>query len=137
MAIALTRRDLRRLARGHTSGDWEGHVHGRLSAMPQQATPLQLAQLLAALSVGTEIIRLRLVIGWLGGSANLGPALEAIARGNSAGATARLHLLDAELATREDTELAPQTVLRARGGILAIDEVLARHAAYFDDGQNR
>ena len=135
--LALTRRDLRRLARGHTSGDWEGHVHGRLSAMPQQATPLQLAQLLVALSVGTEIIRLRHVIGWLGGSANLGPALEAIAQGNSASAAARLHLLDAELSAREDTGLAPQTVLRARGAILAIAEVLTRHAAYFDDKQTR
>jgi uncharacterized membrane protein YccC len=135
--LALTLRDLRRLARGHTSSDWEGHVHGRLSAMPEQATPLQLAQLLAALSAGTEIIRLRHVTDWLGGSANLGSALEAIAQGNSTGAIARLHLLDAELASRPDAGLVPQTVLRARGGILVIAEVLTRHAAYFDDRQHR
>jgi hypothetical protein len=49
--LALTLRDLRRLATGRTRRDWDGHVGGRLLAMPDAATPLQRAQLLAALSV--------------------------------------------------------------------------------------
>jgi hypothetical protein len=30
--LALTLRDLRRLAMGRTFNGWEGHIHGRLSA---------------------------------------------------------------------------------------------------------
>ena len=58
--LALTLRDLRRLATGRVPGDWEGHIYGRLSAMPDAATPLQRAMLMAALSVGSEIIQLRI-----------------------------------------------------------------------------
>jgi uncharacterized membrane protein YccC len=48
--LALTLRDLRRLAMGRTfndwhGNDWESHIHGRLLAMPEEATPLQRAQL--------------------------------------------------------------------------------------------
>ena len=54
--MALTLRDLRQLATApiaRTPDDWEGHVYGRLSVFPDEAQPLQRAQLLAALSVGT------------------------------------------------------------------------------------
>ena len=57
--LALTLRDLRRLAKGRPQGDWEGRVIGQLSVMPADATPPQRTQLLAALSVGSEIMRLR------------------------------------------------------------------------------
>ncbi len=66
--LRLTLRDLRRLAMGRTQSDWEGHVHCRLSVMPDAATPLQRAQLLAALSAGSEIIRLRQIALGLGPS---------------------------------------------------------------------
>jgi hypothetical protein len=52
---------LRRLARGRTPGDRKGRLYGRLSALPEQATPLQRARLLAALSVGTEVTQLRYI----------------------------------------------------------------------------
>jgi uncharacterized membrane protein YccC len=55
--LALTLRDLRRLATGLAYSDCGGHIGGRLVAMPDAATPLQRAQLLAALSVGSEIIQ--------------------------------------------------------------------------------
>ena len=42
--------------------DWEGRVIARLSVMPNEATPLQRAQLLAAFAVGSEIIHLRHVM---------------------------------------------------------------------------
>jgi hypothetical protein len=100
--------------------------------MPAEATPLRRAQLLAALSVGTEIIQLSQITHRLGLSAVLDPALAAIARGNSASAIAHLDLLEAELAARAGTGPASQTVLRARGSILVISEVLTQHAAYFD-----
>jgi uncharacterized membrane protein YccC len=85
--LALTLQDLRRLAMGHAPSDWQGHIYGRLSAMPEEATPLHRAQRLAALSVGSEIIKLRHIALGLGLGADLDPALAALAQGNSASAT--------------------------------------------------
>ena len=75
------------------------HVLGRLTALPDQAEPLQRAQLLAALSVGAEIIRLRRMAPRLGAAAELDAAFEAVALGNSAIAIARLRRLDRRLAS--------------------------------------
>ncbi len=130
--LALTLRDLRRLAMGRATGDWEGHIYGRFSAMPDAATPLQRAQLMAALAVGSEIIRLRHITHRLGLGADLAPALAAVARGHSASAIAHLGHLDAALATRGGAGPLTQTVLRARGGILVLSETLTQHANYFD-----
>src|SRR5205814_3741985 len=85
--LALTLRDLRRLATGplpRTPADWEGHMYGRLSALPDSAEPLQRAQLLAALSVGTKIIQLRRITQRLNLQSELDAALESIVRGDSA-----------------------------------------------------
>jgi uncharacterized membrane protein YccC len=130
--LALTLRDLRRLARGHNQHDWEGLVYGRLSAMPDQATPLQRAQLLVALSAGGEIIQLRHIARHLGVGPKLGAALAALAEGLSARAIAEFSSLDAALATHAAGRPPTQAELRARGSILLLSEVLAKHAAYFD-----
>lgn len=131
--LRLTMRDLRRLAMGRTPVDWDGHILGRLSVMPDEATPLQRAQLLVALSVGTEIIALRQIMRDFELSASLDQALSALAQGESATATARLARLDAAFAARAGAGPEAQTVLRARGGILALSEGLTQHAAYFDE----
>jgi uncharacterized membrane protein YccC len=128
--LALTLRDLRRLATGpipRTPADWEGHMYGRLSALPDRAEPLQRAQLLAALSVGTKIIQLRRVTQRLNLQSELDAALESIAWGDSAAAVSRLAALDKTLATRPGA-----AVLRARGRILAMSEALGQHTIYFD-----
>jgi uncharacterized membrane protein YccC len=130
--LALTLRDLRRLATGpipRAPDDWEGRMYGRLSVLPDQAQPLQRSQLLAALSVGTEIIQLRRIARRLELGSELHAALEAVARGDSAIATARLARLDEALAGRPGA-----AALRARGSILAMSEALTQHAAYFDAG---
>jgi uncharacterized membrane protein YccC len=129
--LALTLHDLRRLAMGRTPSDWTGRVHGRLSAMPREATPLQRAQLMAALSVGSEIIRLRPLARRLGFGPELENALTALAQGESSTASARLTHLDAALAGNESTE---REMLRARAHILTLSEVLTTHAEYFDAG---
>jgi hypothetical protein len=132
---------LRRLAAGRTQRDWDGHrdwnghIGGRLVTMPDAATPLQRAQLLAALSVGSEIIRLRQIAHRLGPDADLDPALAAVAQGETASATAHLARLDAALAGQAATGPDMQMVLRARGGMLAMAEVLTQHAAYFEAGE--
>ena len=129
--LALTLRDLRRLAKGQMQSDWEGHVIARLSVMPNEATPLQRGQLLTALSVGSEIVHLRHITQELGLGANLDAALAGVAKGHSASAIAHLSRLDEVLAAE-----GPETkdLLRVRGGILAISEGLTEHAAYFDAG---
>jgi uncharacterized membrane protein YccC len=132
--LALTLRDLRRLATGRTHRDWVGHIGGRLVAMPDAATPLQRAQLLAALSVGSEIIQLRDSARRLSLDAELGPVLAAVAQGDTAGATAHLARLDAAFAAQVATAPEMQTVLRGRGLILVLSETLIKHAAYFDAG---
>jgi hypothetical protein len=103
--------------------------------MPDAATPLQRAQLLAALSVGSEITQLRDSARRLGLGADLDPALGAVAQGNSTTAIAHLARLDEALAARADNGPAAQTAaLRARANILALSEGLTQHAAYFDAG---
>jgi uncharacterized membrane protein YccC len=130
--LALTLRDLRRLASGHGPRDWEGRAVSRLSAMPNEATLLQLAQLLGALAVGHEIIRLRHLVHRLGGDADLEPALAALAQGDSASATAHFARLDAVLAGRTGDRAFEQIVLPARGSILVLSEVLTQHGNFFD-----
>jgi uncharacterized membrane protein YccC len=136
--LALTLRDLRRLTRGpipRTANEWQGRVYSRLLALPEQAEPLQRAQLMAALWVGTEIIRLRRVAHRFDQDVELGAALDALAQGNGSAAAERLAFLDQRLAALSGRG-APVR-LRARGSILAISEALSQHAAYFNSGASR
>jgi uncharacterized membrane protein YccC len=130
--MALSLRDLRRLAAGTRAwpiSDWRNRIYGRFSVLPDEAQPLQRSQLLAALSVGVEIITLRSLASQLDLVWKLDPALEVVARGNCALAIARLADLDQAVAS------FPGTVgLKPRASILAVSEALTRHAAYFDAG---
>jgi uncharacterized membrane protein YccC len=133
----LTLRDLRRLATGRIpwrAGDWEGRMYGRLAVLPDAAEPLQRSQLMAALSVGTEIIQLRHIATRLGLGSDLDAALEALAQGNSAIATTWLARLDDRLASSPGAGSVASLALQARGSILAITEALIDHASYFDAG---
>jgi hypothetical protein len=135
--LALTMRDLRRLAKGHvswTAENWEGRLYGRLAALPDAAEPFQRSQLLAASSVGTEIVRLRRITSLLGMPLDLDAALEALTQGNSAIATARLTQFDDRLASLPGAGSEASLALQARGSILAISEALIEHASYFDAG---
>jgi hypothetical protein len=114
--------------------DWESRTYGRFTALPDQSEPLQRARLLAALSVGTEIIHLRETAPHLGAAAELAAALNAFAQGNSEIAMARLSQLDRRLASTSDTGPDIANALRARGRILIISEALSEHASYFDAG---
>jgi uncharacterized membrane protein YccC len=135
--LTLTLRDFRRLATGRapwTADDWEGRMYGRLAVLPDAAEPLQRSQLVAALAVGTEIIQLRRIVPQLGLGSDLDAALEALARGNGAIATARLARLDDRLASLPGAASVASLALHARGSILAISEALIAHAAYFNEG---
>jgi uncharacterized membrane protein YccC len=135
--LALTLRDLRRLAMSRipaTADDWAARMYGRLAALSDEAEPLQRAQLLAALSMGNEIIQLRRIASLFGLGSDLDAALEAFAEGSSAIAAARLAQLDRDVASRSGAEPEAPAALRARGSILAISEALTQHASYFDAG---
>ena len=132
--LALTLRDLRRLATGRVPRDWDGRILGRLSALPNEMTPLPRAQLLAALAAGQEIIRLRPMVHRLGLDGDIAPALAALAQGDSAGATAYLTRLDAALAGHVGDRTAMESVLRARGSVLVLSELLEQHADFFGEG---
>jgi uncharacterized membrane protein YccC len=135
--LALTLRDLRHLTMGPipaTANEWEGRIYGRLSALPEQAEPPQRAQVLAALSTGTEIIRLRRIARRFDLQVELDAALDAVARGDSAGAIARLGRLDRMLAALPSTKPGAWVRLRSRGSILAMSQALEQHAAYFNSG---
>jgi uncharacterized membrane protein YccC len=135
--LALALRNLRRLAVDRQLTpleDWEGRMYGRLAAVPDEAEPLQRARLLAALSVGTEIIHLRGVAPRLGAAVELEAALAAFAQGDSATAIAWLHQLDHRLASGPDRGPEAAAVLRARSRILVMSEALSEHASYFDAG---
>lgn len=131
--LILTLRDLRRLASGSlVSGNmaWESRMYGRLAALPDQAEPSQRAQLLAALSVGTAIIRIRGIAHHVRGIA-LDTTLLAFAQGNITVTTSHLRQLDRDLASRPDAEADAADALRMRANILAVFEALADHATYF------
>jgi hypothetical protein len=138
--LTLTLRDLRRLTTEpipRTANQWDAHIYGRLAALPEQAEPLQRAQLLAALSVGTEIIRLRRVARRFELHTELDAALDALARGDCAVATELLARYDKRLAAFTSTRPGARVKLRTRSSILAMLEALAQHRAYFDSGVGR
>jgi uncharacterized membrane protein YccC len=138
--LALTLSDLRGLAGNqipHRCDDWEHRVYARLSSLPDAAHPLERARLIAALSAGSEMIRLHRIVSRLGLVAGLEPALIALARGNSVLASQELMQLDQALSMISKPGRAPVLALRARGGILALSEVLEQHALYFDSGVSK
>ena len=128
--LALTLRDARRLATGPvppSTDDWEARICARLAVLPEEAEALQRAQVLAALSVGSETIRLRR----LAAGEDLDEALQAFAQGDTATATARLARLDHRLASVVGNAPAASDALRARASVLAIAEALSQHDAFF------
>jgi uncharacterized membrane protein YccC len=135
--LASASRELRRLASapgGTTVDYWESRVFSRLIALPETATPLQRAQLLAALSVGTGIIGLHQISTQLGTTVELDAALNDIALGHSTKAIAQLRQLDDRLASPRETGTETTMALRGRSRILVISEALAEHGAYIDAG---
>jgi uncharacterized membrane protein YccC len=136
--LALSLRDLRWLASeacARRSDDWKQRMYSRVSALPDQAEPLQRARLLAALSVGIDVIQLSRIAQRLGLGAELDTALAALAQGKSTIATSRLAALDHSLAPPPDAKpSADDLTMQARASILAITQVLAQHSGYFEAG---
>jgi uncharacterized membrane protein YccC len=132
--LTLTLRDLRRLARGPmpaTSEGWERRIFARIAALPDSAEPLQRAQILAALVAGTELNRLHRLARRLHLTADLEPAADALARGQTTATNTALARLDRSLAETPRVGRSLRLALHARGSVLALSEVLDQHAPYF------
>jgi uncharacterized membrane protein YccC len=133
--LALTLLDLRRLAVSAAfpaADDWRGRVYNRISALPEQAEPLQRAQNVAALMVGSEIIKLRRIAPEFVQGSVLRTTLEAVAQGNVPRAIAGLADLDRAFELVSAAATNASIALRARGSILAMSEALNEHAVYFE-----
>jgi uncharacterized membrane protein YccC len=131
---ALTLRDLRRLTtrkRPGTPRAWESLVYGRLSAMPDSASPLALGELVAALYVGEAVLRFRQRAGRFAEQLEVRRVLLAIEHGDPEAARLALARADKVVASAAGP---PRLWLRERAAILALSEALARHGAYFGDG---
>ena len=109
-------------------------MHSHIAALPDAAEPLQRAQIVTTLSVGSEIINLRRIAPQLGFGSELDAALAALADGDSAAANARLAALDRRLGSLPDSDPQARLALRARALILGIGDALEQHRAYFDGG---
>jgi len=135
--LALTLADLRRLAKRAPSrrqdDDWESRGFARLLAVPEQAEPVERAELVAAVAVGKEIARLRRVAPRFVPGAAVDAALQALAEGRSGEAIERLKGIDRLVAALPSAESASRILLRLRASILAISGQLAEYAPYFDD----
>ena len=128
--LRLSLGDLRRLLRRHvmpTIEAWDGRGMNRMSALPDSATPLERARLLALILVGAEIIRLRRGAGRFSIHGQLDAVLKHLARGDIVGANDGFAELDRQLAAWQ----TPAAV-RARARVLTISAALAQHAAYFE-----
>jgi uncharacterized membrane protein YccC len=133
--LALTLRDLRRLAGGERTvrpREWQNRIFGRLSVLPLLAELPQGAKLVAALSMGNEMIRLRRVADQLAIRQQLEPALSAVADGESGVAVQWLAQADRVLAASPDGHPDPEIRMRARARICAMTEALTLFADYFD-----
>ena len=134
--LALTLADLRRLAKQASpgrQGDWESRGVARLLAMPDQAEPVERSELVAAVAVGKEVVRLRRVAPRFVPGTAVDAALQALAEGRSGEAMARLKDIDRLLAALPRAEAASRILLRLRASIRAISGQLTEYAAYFDD----
>jgi hypothetical protein len=109
-------------------------MYSRLAVLPDEAEPLERAQLVTALSFGTEIIHLCRIAPQLGVGTELASALEAFAQARNADAIARLTELDHRLASLADADPPASSLTRARSRMLFVCDALVEHRTYFDEG---
>ena len=135
--LALTLADLRRLARRAPSrrreDDWENRILARVLAMPDQAEPVERAELVAAMAVGNHIVRLRRVAPRFVPGAAVDTALQALAEGRAGEASERFKDIDRQLAALPRTRSGSRTVLGLRAGLLVVCGQLASNASYYDE----
>jgi len=131
--VSLTLRDLRRMADGRwtpTPDAWQNRVYTRLVAMPDGVDPVCGSRLVAALSMGLQVLRLRS----LGTRDQFGPEIEASLRRLAASDVdammAGLDRVDAQASDRA-SELEGNLDLRIRTAIQVVRDVVRQHRHEF------
>jgi uncharacterized membrane protein YccC len=138
--LRLTLADLRRLARRDAPSRkdvWEGRGIARLLAMPEQAQPVQRAELASMVAVGKEILRLRRAAPRFVPDGALGGALEALAEGRSRQAIDGLEQVDRQLASLPASQASSRIVLSLRASILMICGQLSEFPSCYDGEPTR
>jgi uncharacterized membrane protein YccC len=138
--LLLTLADLQRLALRAAPGRveaWEGRGFARLLAMPEEAQPVQRAELVSMVAVGKEILRLRHAAPRFIPNRALGAALEALAEGRSGQAIAGFEQVDRDLAALPSTRATSRIVLSLRASILVICGQLSEFPSCFDGEPTR
>jgi uncharacterized membrane protein YccC len=134
--LALALADLRRLAKRREPprrvDDWTSLGEARLLALPNEAEPVERAELVAAIAVGKEIVRLRRLAPQFVPGRAVDAALEALADGRSAEASERLKDIDRLIVALPGAQAPSRILLRLRAGILVICGQLAEFGPYFD-----
>jgi uncharacterized membrane protein YccC len=132
---ALTRADFRRLAGRRARwrrGAWEARLYGRILALPDSATMLDSAQLLAILSAGEELLRLRGLALRFGLSVPMRETETALAQGRIDTAKAAVWTMRGALETRP--EASETGLTRAMASVDVLAETLSRHGDYLGMG---
>jgi hypothetical protein len=101
--------------------------------MPEDAKPIQRSCLVASLSVGIEVIRLRRLSrdGRIG--SHLPDVLANLAAGNLPELREALTMADREIASIPDARPGAPVRLTARSALLAIGEAVNRQREYFEN----
>jgi uncharacterized membrane protein YccC len=135
--VDLSIRDLRRLAGGRrrwTRHRWQSRLYARLTALPEEAESIQRSHLVAALSVGLQVIRLR----GLSRRGRVGIEISAILASLASGDLPKLRLVlettDREIASIPEANVAEGGRLRARAALRAIEEAVCRRSEHFLGG---
>lgn len=133
--VDLSLHDLRRLAadtRDWTLREWQSRMYARLIAMPETAEPILRSYLVAALSVGIQVIRLKRLSkhGRIG--AELTQVHMSLAAGDLAKLRQALSTLNNDIAAIPDKVPGAHGRLRARAALLAIEETVNRQSEFFE-----
>jgi uncharacterized membrane protein YccC len=132
--VDLSIRDLRRLAAGRrrwTLGQWQNRIYARLTAMPEEAEPVQRSYLVATLSVGWQLIRLQRLSrhGRIG--AEISEVQTSLAAGDLPKLKAVLDEIDREIAAIPNAATGARGRIRARAALRAIGDAVNRQNEYF------
>ena len=131
--LSLTLADFRRRVKRASPGrqdEWENRGVARLLAMPDQAEPVERAELAAVVAVGKEIVRLRRLAPRFVPHTMVDAALSPLAAGQSAEAIDRLREIDRLLAALPGAR--SRILLSLRASILVISGQLSEFAYCFD-----
>ncbi len=109
---------------------WEARLYGRLAAMPAGAAPIDRGRLVAALTIGREVLQLRSLATGTSVSGDLQDCFQDVARGLLAEAFSGLSTIDRRL-VRAPLPAGAVATMRARAALQSLAEALDSHPVFF------